>query len=558
MADIRDQDGRARRRTGMPIAVVGIGCRLPGARGPEELWDLLTGGGDATTALPKEREGDAAVRGGFLDGLEDPDAFDADFFGIPREDVPAMDPQQRLALTVAWEALEDAGLVPAALSGTRTAVFLGQSHADHWERLRATEPAQEASGALARLAGTEQRALLSGRLSHFFGWHGASLTVDTGQASSLAAVHLACAGLRSGEATLALAGGVNAALSPAVTGLFARAGVLSPDGACRFGDARANGFVRSDGAGIVVLKPLERALADGDRIRAVLRGSAISNDGAAKEHVTDPSATGQRLAMRWAHEDAGTSPHEVGYVEAHGTGTRIDAVELGALNDVYGEGRSPGRRLLVGSVKTNIGHCEAAAGVAGLIKAALCLEHRTAPPSLHLRTPSPKVDWARIPLVVPTTNEPLPVDGRPALVAVNGQSISGANAHVILAEAPPAASERPTGDGPWPLRLSAPTERGLSLLVRAYVDHLAPDGRGRAHLARDICWTACARRTPHARRLTVHGHTHDEFHRALTALRVDGACTDAGAPGDPAECFPAGPGAVVPLPRHPWDAAHPL
>ncbi|EHN80161.1 mycocerosate synthase [Streptomyces coelicoflavus ZG0656] len=202
--------------------------------------------------------------------------------------------------------------------------------------LRAAQPGPQASGALARLAGTEQRALLSGRLSYFFGWHGTSLTVDTGQASSLAAVHLACASLRSGEATLALAGGVNAALSPAVTGLFAQAGVLSPDGACRFGDARANGFVRSDGAGIVVLKPLERALADGDRIRAVLRGSALSNDGATKEQVTDPSATGQRLAMRWAHEDAGTSPHDVDYVEAHGTGTRIDAVELAALNDVYG------------------------------------------------------------------------------------------------------------------------------------------------------------------------------------------------------------------------------
>ncbi|NEB17754.1 polyketide synthase [Streptomyces coelicoflavus] len=575
----------------MPIAVVGIGCRLPGARGPEELWDLLTGGidvttalpedrgGDATTALAKDRAGNAQTRGGFLEGLQDPDAFDAGFFGVRREDVPATDPQQRLALTVAWEALEDAGLLPAALSGTRTSVFLGQSHADHWEVLRAAQPGPQASGALARLAGTEQRALLSGRLSYFFGWHGTSLTVDTGQASSLAAVHLACASLRSGEATLALAGGVNAALSPAVTGLFAQAGVLSPDGACRFGDARANGFVRSDGAGIVVLKPLERALADGDRIRAVLRGSALSNDGATKEQVTDPSATGQRLAMRWAHEDAGTSPHDVDYVEAHGTGTRIDAVELAALNDVYGEGRSAGRRLLVGSVKTNIGHCEAAAGVAGLIKAVLCLEHRTVPPSLHIETPSPKVHWERIPLVVPTANEPLPAYGRPAVVAVNGQSISGANAHVILAEAPPAASGAPADDGPWPLHLSAPTARGLATLLGAYVDHLAPDGPGRAHAARDLCWTSWARRTAHAHRLTVHGSTHDQLHRALTAALAGGASTDAAHPADGAgtdpapldgacpgasadtdRCFPAGPGTVAPLPRHPWDAgaARPL
>ncbi|MFD7614373.1 polyketide synthase [Streptomyces sp. NPDC059828] len=430
------------------VAVIGMGCRLPGAHGPGQLWDLLESGRDATRSAPLDRFPPGTLpppggrRGGFVDGA---DAFDAGFFGIPDHEAAVMDPQQRLLLLTAWEALEDAGGDPRRLAGSRTAVFVGQSHADHWERLRAVR-----GGAfdLDCLVGGQQRAMLAGRLSFHLGLHGASVTVDCAQASSLAAVHLACLSLRAGESELALAGGANLLFDTAATRVFDDAGVLSGDGHCRFGDADADGFVRSDGVGVVVLKTLDRAVADGDRIHAVILGSAMSHDGAAEKRITDPSTTGQTLAMRWAYQDAGTVPGDVGYVEAHGTGTRIDAVELSALTEVLAEGRPPGRPCLVGSVKSNIGHCEAAAGVAGLIKAVLCLEHGQVPPSLHHDNPSPLVDWDRLPLVVPTSPQPLPAaPDRPAIAAVNGQGMSGTNVHMVLAQWPLRAAQ-PRRDGP--------------------------------------------------------------------------------------------------------------
>ncbi|MFJ9775947.1 polyketide synthase [Kitasatospora sp. NPDC101157] len=413
--------------------MTGVGCRLPGAHGPGQLWELLHAGRDATGPAPTDRFPAGAAlpaggeRGGFLDGVEE---FDAGFFGIRDDEATAMDPQQRLLLLTAWEALEDAGADPARLKGSRTAVFVGQAHADHWERLRDT-----GAGALDldRLVGGHQRAMLAGRLSFHLGLHGPSVTVDCAQASSLAAVHLACLSLRAGESDLALAGGANLLLATTTTAVLDRAGVLSARGRCRFGDADADGFVRSDGVGVVVLKTLDRAVADGDPIRAVILGSAMSHDGATKERVTDASGSGQAMAMRWAYQDAGVAPGDVGYVEAHGTGTGIDAVELAALTEVLAEGRPPGRPCMVGSLKTNIGHCEAAAGVAGLIKAVLCLEHGQVPPSLHFDRPSPRVDWDRLPLVVPTSPRPLPATaGRPPLAAVNGQGMSGTNVHVVL------------------------------------------------------------------------------------------------------------------------------
>ncbi|MFB6891662.1 polyketide synthase [Kitasatospora sp. NPDC056327] len=434
-----------RRRAAVPVAVIGAGCRLPGAHGPGQLWELLRTGRDATRPAPPDRFPAGAVlpagggRGGFLDGVEE---FDAGFFGIRDDEATAMDPQQRLLLLTAWEALEDAGTDPARLRGSRTAVFAGQAHADHWERLRA---ARTGALDLDALVGGHQRAMLAGRLSFHLGLHGPSVTVDCAQASSLAAVHLACLSLRSGESDLALAGGANLLLSTTATDVFDRAGVLSSEGHCRFGDAGADGFVRSDGVGVVVLKTLERAVADGDPIRAVILGSAMSHDGATKERVTDASGSGQAMAMRWAYQDAGVTPGDIGYVEAHGTGTGIDAVELAALTEVLAEGRPAGRPVLVGSVKTNIGHCEAAAGVAGLIKAVLCLEHGQVPPSLHFDKPSPRIDWDRLPLVVPTSPQPLPAAaGRTPLAAVNGQGMSGTNVHVVLGRwtAPDGAPDR--------------------------------------------------------------------------------------------------------------------
>ncbi|MGA5130191.1 polyketide synthase [Streptomyces olivoreticuli] len=434
-----------------PIAVIGMGCAYPGAWGTEELWELLIGGRDAIGDIPESRY-DAeefhaprpgtpgrttARRGGFVDGLAaaiGPGAFPAEEFGVAPREIEDMDPQQRLLLLTARAALRDAGLTAERLAGSRTAVFAGQSHADHWDNLR--DRGRDTLD-LDTFSGTHQRALLSGRLSYAFDLRGPSVTVDTAQASSLVALHLAVRSLRDGEATTALAGGVSLVLGPAANIMLSQAGALSPDGRCKFGDASADGFVRSEGAGIVVLKPLDRALADGNRVRAVILGSAVSNDGRAKAKLTDPSREGQAAAMRRAYEDAGIAPGEVAYVEAHGTGTRIDPVELGALDDVLGEGRPAGHPCLVGSVKTNIGHTEAAAGVAGVIKTVLALEHGTVPPSLHFETPHPAVDWDRLPLVVPTRPRPLPRrNGRPVIAAVNGQSISSTNVHLVLAQAP--------------------------------------------------------------------------------------------------------------------------
>ncbi|WML82839.1 polyketide synthase [Streptomyces sp. VNUA74] len=420
-----------------PVAVIGIGCRLPGAHGPGRLWELLRAGQDATGVAPADRfpagttPPAGGARGGFVHGV---DEFDAEFFGVTADEAATMDPQQRLLLHTAWEALEDAGRDPGDLADSATAVFVGQSHADHWDRLRETRAGRLD---LDCLVGGHQRSMLAGRLSFHLGLHGPSVTVDCAQASSLAAVHLACLSLRAGESALALAGGANLVLGTTATEVFDGAGVLSSDGRCRFGDGAADGFVRSDGVAVVVLKRLDRALADGDPVRAVILGSALGHDGATKRHVTDPSVTGQSLVMRRAYRSARVAPGDVGYVEAHGTGTRIDAVELGALNEVLAENRPQGRPCLVGSLKSNIGHCEAAAGVAGLVKTVLCLEHREVPPTLHADTPSPLIDWDRLPLVLPDSTRPWPAfAGRPALAAVNGQGMSGVNAHLVIGPGP--------------------------------------------------------------------------------------------------------------------------
>lgn len=396
---------------GTAVAVIGVGCLLPGARGPEELWKLLVEGRDA---VGPARPATGLDHAGHVDGI---DLFDAEFFGATRDEAQRMDPQQRLLMTIACEALADAGLEPGALAGSRTAAFAGQSTSDYWDLQRDLVDLD-----LHTYVGAYQRSLLTGRLSYALDLRGPAVTVDAAQASSLVAVHLACRSLRTGDAELAIAGGVNLLLGPHAGAMLAAAGVLSPRGRCSFGDSSADGFVRAEGVGAVVLKPLERALADGDPVRAVIAGSAVGNDGRSKDTFTAPSETGQAQTMRWAYEDAGISPSEVDYVEAHGTGTRIDQVELRALTSVLAEAREPGRPCFVGSLKSNIGHTEAAAGVTGLVKAVLCLEHGAIPPSLHFTTPHPAVDWDRVPLVVPTSLTPLPRRERPSVVAVNGQS----------------------------------------------------------------------------------------------------------------------------------------
>jgi acyl transferase domain-containing protein len=513
-----------------PIAIVGLGCRLPGARDPDALWDLLAAGVDATSDAPAGRFGADALyspeaapgrprsrRAGFITDI---DAFDAGFFGISAGEAAELDPQQRLLLMTAWEALEDAGFPPAGFAGAPAGVYVGAMHT-HYQQL-------QWDGGLAAVSShavMNYASLLAGRLSYEFDLRGPSISINTACSSSLVAVHLACQGLRAGEVPWALAAGVNLQLLPRDDVLFSKLGVLASDGRCKFGDASADGFAPSDGAGVVVLKPLGRAVRDGDRVRAVILGSAVTNDGRSSGALLRPSHDGFITMLRLAYERAGVSPGDVDFVEAHGTGTRaIDPVELTTLGKFLGAGRAPGRSCLVGSVKSNVGHPQGAAGIAGLIKAVLCLEHRQVPASLHVTALNPKVPWGDLPITIPVALHPLPPMPRPAVAGVSAQGLSGTSAHVVLREAPSPAGE-PTAAAEPPrahlLVLSARTQDALHALAQAYIRYLAPGGPGRGFTLPDICFSAATRRDHHACRLAVAGSSHDqltdELHRRLTA-----------------------------------------
>ena len=427
-----------------PIAIVGIGCRFPGGVDyPSTFWRVLLEKIDAIGEIPRDRfdldvfydprpatPGKVNTRfGGFLSGI---DTMDAEFFGIAPREAERLDPQQRLLLEVGFEALEDAGLPLESLAGSPTGVYVGMWLNDYEGRLFS-----DPLGPDFYMTTGSGRYSASGRLSYAFGLQGPSLTIDTACSSSLAAVHLACQSLWAGESQLALAGGANVILQPSISIAYSQSQMLAPDGRCKFGDSRANGYVRSEGAALVALKPLARAQADGDRIYAVILGGTINNDGRSSGFMTTPGQGGQEDMLRKAYRHAGVSPGLVGYVEAHGTGTRAgDPVELGALGAVLADGRAPGRPCAVGSVKTNFGHTEGAAGVAGLIKAALSLHHRVIPPSLHLQQPNPGIPWSTLPLYVPAAEQPWPaVDGQ-RLAGVSAFGIAGTNAHVVLAAAP--------------------------------------------------------------------------------------------------------------------------
>ncbi len=393
-----------------PIAVIGIGCRFPGgAIDPEAFWRLLRDGVDAITEVPSdrwdtdvyydsdpERPGKIYTRhGGFLENIE---GFDPQFFGITPREAVKIDPQHRLILEVAWETLERAGLAPDRLGGTATGVFVGITASDYAERLGA---AGLASIDAYHILGNNL-SFAAGRLAFVLGLQGPALAVDTACSSSLTAVHLACQSLRAGECDLALAGGVNVILSAEHTIAACKARMLAPDGRCKTFDESADGFVRSEGCGMVALKRLSAASAAGDNVLAVLCGSAVNQDGPSSG-LTVPNKLAQEALLRQALRNAGVQPGEVDYVEAHGTGTPLgDPIEVRALCAVLGQGRSPERPLLVGAVKTNVGHLESAAGIAGLLKVILSLQHRTIPPHLHLRTLSPRIDWESLPVRVPT------------------------------------------------------------------------------------------------------------------------------------------------------------
>jgi myxalamid-type polyketide synthase MxaE and MxaD len=484
-----------------PVAVVGVACRFPGAESPEALWRLLAAGADAITEVPPSRwdvdrlydprpdaPGKTSTRwGGFLEGV---DMFDCDFFGISPREAAGIDPQQRLVLELAWEGLEDAGCVPESLDGSKTGVFVGISTNDYGrDRFRH-------AASIDRYAGTGNAlSVAANRVSYALGLRGPSVAVDTACSSSLVAVHLACRSLGSGESTLAIAAGVNLVLSPEITINFSKAGVMAPDGRCKTFDARADGYVRSDGAGVVVLKALEQALADGDRVYAVIRSSAVNHDGRTNGLMA-PSPSAQEALVREAHALAGVTADDVQYVEAHGTGTALgDAVEAKALGSVFAPGRRGERPLLLGSIKTNIGHAEAAAGIAGLLKVALALDKRMLPPSLHFERPNPHIPFEELRLDVARTLEPWPADPGEACAGVSSFGFGGTNAHVVVAEAPvPVARDvapRELDEEDLLLPISTRRREALLDLAQAYRRRL--DGADRIELE-DVCSTAALRR----------------------------------------------------------------
>ncbi|MPY48645.1 type I polyketide synthase [Streptomyces acidicola] len=547
------------------VAVVGMACRLPGASGADELWALLRSGSDVTSETPPERYDVDALfdphpgpgklasrRAGYVDAAD----FDAEFFGLSGAEAVELDPQQRLLLMTAWEALEDAGQRPDQLAGSRAGVFVGNARADYLELALRQGPEAVTAAHLHNF-----RSLLAARLSHFYDLRGPSVVVDTACSSSLTAVHQAVQSLRARETPLALVAGVNIKIRPDEGLVMTAAGGMSADGRSRFGDAAADGHAPSDAVGVVVLKPLTAALADGDRIRAVIQGSAVGNDGRTSDSVLNSSLTGQLEVLRWAYEDAALDPAEVDYVEAHGSGSpSFDPLELTALGQVLGRGRPTNRPLLVGSVKTNIGHAEAAGGLAGLIKTVLCLEHGKVPASLHLSTPNPKVPWDRLPLAIPGALCKLPDRGRPAVAGVSAQGSSALNAHVVLRQADtPKSRVRDAKPGkPYVLPLSARTPAALDALARRYADHLSPTGPGWAHSVRDICFSAATRRQHHEHRMAVVGATHEELVAALTGMPGAGGESELAAQYREGEHvdwnkeFKRG-GNYVPLPLYPWQ-----
>ena len=422
------------------IAIIGMACQFPGAEDVEAFWRQLASGSSAVTeGRPDSADGNRrAPLAGALAGvgqrrwgayIEDIDRFDAEFFGIAPVEARLMDPQQRILLETSWQALEESGIAPGLLKGSRTAVFAGISTNDYRDLISSSTGDEVAFYAA---TGTSNSAAI-GRIAFSLGLEGPAMAVDTACSSSLVAVHQAVAALQRGEADLALAGGVNAILSAAPTDALADAGMLAPDGLCKTFDASANGFVRGEGCGVVVLKRLSDAEADGDFVRAVINGSAVNQDGASAG-LTVPNGPAQQRVIVEALVRAGVEPSEVDYLEAHGTGTELgDPIEVHAAAAVYGRGRQSDRPLLVGSVKTNIGHLEAAAGVAGLIKAVLSIEHGLIPRHLNFREPNPRIDWEGLPVRVASDSTAWPVtSGRPVRAAVSSFGFSGTNAHLIV------------------------------------------------------------------------------------------------------------------------------
>jgi len=490
-----------------PIAVVGMGCRFPGAKTPQEFWDLLQQGREAIIEAPANRldldayyhpdpeaSGKIYTRhGAFLDSV---DQFDPGFFGISPREAVSMDPQQRLLLEVCWEALENAGQAPDRLAGSLTGVFVGIGSSYYSEGLSVGRPEQ-----INAYTGTgNATCIAAGRISYILGLQGPNFPVETACSSALLAVHLACQSLRNGECRMALAGGVNLMLALETTVFFCKVRLLSPSGRCRPFAASADGFVRGEGCGMVVLKRLSDAVADGDSVLAVIRGSATNHDGKTSGLLV-PNRSAQETVIRTALARAELSPEDLQYVEGQGTGTILgDSIEIQALGSVFA-GRPAAQPLLVGSAKGNIGHLELASGAASLIKAILALQHGQIPAQPNLDRPNEHVDWDSLPIRVPTALTPWPQTGGPRRCGVSSFGFSGSNVHAILEQAPPAPPAPATEERPWQiLCLSAKTEPALHHLAAGYLrflDGQEPEAWG------DVCFSANAGRSHFAHRLAL-------------------------------------------------------
>jgi myxalamid-type polyketide synthase MxaB len=526
-----------------PLAVVGLACRTPGGTGDEDsFWRMLCDGGDAIREVPADRwdvdkyyhpdpdnPGTMYTRhGGFLDHV---DQFDAAFFGISPREAVSLDPQQRVLLEVSWEALENAGLAPELLFDQPVGVFVGIISNDYTHLLSKVDRAEID----AYLGTGNAHSAATGRLSHLWGLQGPNMAVDTACSSSLVAVHLAGQSLRTRECDVALAGGVNMLLVPEIYVNFCKARMLSPEGRCKAFDAGADGYVRGEGCGVVVLKRLSDALADGDRIRAVIRGSAVNHDGRAGG-LTVPNGPAQEKVIRQALANAGVQPAEVTYVEAHGTGTALgDPIELRALGAVFGPNRPAGEPLMVGSVKTSIGHLEGAAGIAGLIKVVLALEHGEIPLQPNFHVPNPHVDWDELPLDVPTAPIPWPAGGNRRIAGVSSFGFSGTNAHVVLEEAPAVPQATLPVDRPMHLLpLSAKSAPALGELAARYAAYLREHPE--ANLG-DVCFTAATGRSHFGHRMCVVADSPPIARQRLEAF-VAGQEAEGVYSGQPGGCSP--------------------
>ncbi|MGF1512797.1 MAG: beta-ketoacyl synthase N-terminal-like domain-containing protein [Elainellaceae cyanobacterium] len=513
-----------------PIAIVGMGCRFPGGvTDSESYWQLLSNGVDAITEIPSDRwdteayydpipnvPGKIYTRcGGFLTEI---DQFDPMFFGISPREAEHVDPQQRLLLEVSWEALEQAGIAPDQLRGSQTGIFVG-SCSDDYSRFSIYSGDPSRIDAYNSLGNA--RSITAGRLAYLLDFQGPAIQLDTACSSSVLAVHLACKSLRSRECNLALAGGVNLMLSPEVMIGLCQLNALSQEGRCKTFDAAADGYVRGEGCGVVVLKRLSDAIASEDNILALVRGSAVNHDGRSNG-LTAPNGLAQESLLRQALSNAKVEPCQVQYVEAHGTGTSLgDPIEVNALGKVLSQGRSADQPLMIGSVKTNIGHLEGAAGIASLIKVVLSLQHQQIPPHLHLKTLNSHIPWGRLPIKIPQQLTPWATEAEPRRAGVSSFGISGTNVHLVVEEAPQLQSTQPDVDRPLHLlALSAKSEQSLEQITRRYEEYLIANP---TLSVGDICSTANVGRSHFSHRLAVMAASTAELREKISAVVVNQA-----------------------------------